>query len=161
MLASADFWVAAGFLLFIMLLGYLGVHRMIANTLDARAGKIASELDEARQLREEAESLLASYKARAAEAEQQAVQIVATAREEAEALAKEAAQRMEEYVARRTQQAEAKIALAETQAAGEVRAAAADAAVMAAETILKAQTAGETGSELVARGIADVKARLH
>jgi len=161
MLASADFWVAVGFLGFVMLLGYIGVHRMIGDALDGRANKIAAELDEARRLREEAESLLASYKTKAAEAEEQAAKIVATAREEAEALAKEAAQRMEEYVARRTQQAEAKIAMAEAQATGEVRAAAADAAVRAAEDVLKSHATGDVAAELVAKGIAEAKARLN
>jgi len=161
MLASADFWVATGFIGFVMLLGYFGVHRMIGDALDGRASKIAAELDEARRLREEAEALLASYKSKAAEAEEQAARIVATARDEAEALAKEAAQRMEEYVARRTRQAEAKIAMAEAQAAGEVRAAAADAAVRAAEDVLKAHASGDLAADLIAKGIAEAKARLN
>ena len=44
---------------------------------------------------------------------------------------------MEEFVARRTKMAETKIAQAEAQAVADVRAAAADAAVAAAEKILR------------------------
>ena len=55
---------------------------------------------------------------------------------------------MEEFVARRTKQAEAKIAFAEAQAAAEVRAAAADHAVRAAEIVLRDEAQGTAGAEL-------------
>lgn len=158
---DAEFFVAFGFVLFVLLLGYLGVHRTIANALDGRTNLIADELAQAKRLREEAETVLASYKQKAAAAEQEAQAIVAQAREEAEAMAKEAATRVEEFVARRTTQAEAKIAMAEAQASNEVRAAAAEAAVQAAETVLRGQIKGEAAADLIAKGIGEVKARLH
>ncbi len=157
---DASFFVAVGFGLFVLLLGYYGVHTLIAGTLDDRGRRIQAELDEASKLRAEAESVLASYKARAAAAEAEAQAIVAQAREEAEAMARESAIRMEEFVARRTKQAEMKIAMAETQATNEVRAAAADAAVLAAERVLRIQTKGEAAAELVVRGIEDVRKNL-
>ena len=49
---------------------------------------------------------------------------------------------MEDFVARRTKTAESKIALAEAQALADVRAAAADAAVAAASTILSQSVKG-------------------
>ncbi|MDB5571521.1 MAG: atpF [Hyphomicrobiales bacterium] len=152
-----SFFVAVGFVLFVLLLGYLGVHNTIAGALDGRAKQISDELAEARRLREEAESVLASYRTKAAEAEAEAQAIVAAAREEAEALARESADRMSEFVVRRTKQAEAKIAMAEAQAMNDVRAAAADAAVKAAEIVLRDQTRGDAASELVTRGIADLR----
>ena len=154
---DAAFFVAVGFALFLLILGYYGVHTMLAGALDQRGNLIQGELDEARKLREEAEGVLASYKARAVQAQAEADAIVAQAREEAEALAAEAAKRMEEFVARRTKQAEAKIAMAEAQATNEVRAAAADAAVLAAEKVLRIQTKGEAAAELIVRGIDDVR----
>lgn len=157
---DSSFFVAVGFALFLLLLGYFGVHTLIAGKLDERGKRIQAELDEARKLREEAESVLASYKARAVEAQAEADAIVAQAREEAEALAKESAIRMEEFVARRTKQAELKIAMAEAQATNEVRAAAADAAVLAAEKVLRIQTKGEAAADLVVRGIEDVRKNL-
>lgn len=160
MIFDSTFFVAVGFVLFILILGYFGVHTIIAGALDRRASLIEGELEEARKLREEADAVLASYKARAEEAQAEADAIVAQAREEAEALARESAARMEEFVARRTKQAEAKIAIAEAQAANEVRAAAADAAVLAAEKVLRAQTKGALAGELVARGIDDVRKNL-
>src|SRR5574337_727101 len=82
------------------------------------------------------------------------------ARAEAEQLAREAGERMSEFIARRTRQAEAKIALAEAQAAADVRAAAADRAARAAEAILRDRMQGEPGAQLVSREIADLRARF-
>ncbi len=155
-----SFFVAVGFVLFVLLLGYLGVHNTISGALDGRAKQVSDELAEARRLREEAEAVLASYKKKAAEAEAEAQAIIATAREEAEALAKESSERMGEFVVRRTKQAEAKIAMAEAQAMNDVRAAAADAAVKAAEIVLREQTRGDAASELLTSGIADLRTRF-
>ena len=155
------FFVAVGFGLFVILLAYLGVPKMLGKTLDERGQKIQAELDEAKRLREEAAAVLASFEKKRAEAEAEAQAIVAQARVEAEELAKEAAARMEEFIARRTKQAEGKIAAAEAQAAQDVRAAAADAAVKAAEVVLSAEAKGATGEAMVAKGITDLKALMH
>ena len=68
---------------------------------------------------------------------------------------------MEEFVARRTKMAETKIAQAEAQAVADVRAAAAEAAVAAAEKILTDTVKGKVADDLIARGIGDVKAKLN
>ena len=68
---------------------------------------------------------------------------------------------MEEFVARRTKMAETKIAQAEAQAVADVRAAAAEAAVAAAEKILTESVKGKVADDLIARGIGDVKAKLN
>jgi len=99
---DASFFVALGFVLFVLLLGYVGVHTKIAGALDGRAKLIADELAEARRLREEAEAVLASYQSKAAQAQAEADAILRAAKEEAEALAAESAARMNEFVARRT-----------------------------------------------------------
>ena len=158
---DAEFFVLLGFLVFIFVLGYFGAHKMVLNGLDARGKAIADELDQAAKLRREAESLLASFDKKRADAEAQAASIVAEARAQAEQLGKDAALRMEEFVARRTQQAEAKIAFAEAQATAEVRAAAADHAARAAEIVLREEAQGAAGSELVSREIGALRARLN
>jgi F-type H+-transporting ATPase subunit b len=57
--------------------------------------------------------------------------------------------------------AEAKIAQAEAQALAEVRSAAADAAVAAAEKLLATAAKGKVAVDLVARGIEDVKNKFN
>jgi F-type H+-transporting ATPase subunit b len=158
---DAEFFVTIGFIVFLCLLGYVGVHRMVLSSLDARGKAIADEFAQAAKLREEASALLASFEKRAAEAEANAAAIVADARAQAEQLAKDTAERMADFITRRTKQAETKIAMAEAQAAADVRAAAADHAVRAAELVLRDQTQGATGAELVARDISGLKDRLN
>jgi F-type H+-transporting ATPase subunit b len=61
MLNEAEFWVAVAFVIFVGVLIYFGVNKMIVSALDQRAARIRSELDEARRLKEEAQALLAEY----------------------------------------------------------------------------------------------------
>jgi F-type H+-transporting ATPase subunit b len=68
---------------------------------------------------------------------------------------------MEDFVARRTKMAESKIAQAEAQAVADVRSAAAEAAVAAAETILTRTVKGKVADDLIAKGIDDVKRKLN
>ena len=68
---------------------------------------------------------------------------------------------MEDFVARRTKMAETKIAQAEAQALADVRSAAAEAAVAAAETILTRTVKGKVADDLLAKGIDDVKRKLN
>ncbi len=161
MLHEAEFWVALGFFAFLGLLGYVGVHRMIAKALDDRSARIKAELDEARKLRDDAAQLLADYQRKRQEAEGEAQDIIAGAKAEAERLAVDAKAKVEEFVTRRTQLAETKIAQAEAQAAADVRAAAADAAVAAAEKILAQEAKGKLAAELIAKGIEDVRKKLN
>jgi len=160
-LAETENWVAIGFVLFIALLGYLGVHRKLIGSLDQRQARIKSELDEARRLRDEAQALLAAFERKGKEAENEAAAIISSARAEAERLAVEARTRIEDFVARRTKMAEGKIAQAEAQALADVRSAAADAAVSAAEKILSSSAKGQTADDLLARGIADIKQKFN
>ena len=158
---DAEFFVLLGFIVFIGVLLYFGVHRIVLKALDARGEAIASELAQAAKLRQEATALLASFEKKSAEAEASAAAIVAEARAQAEQLNIEAGERLKEFIARRTKQAEAKIALAEAQASAEVRAAAADHAAKAAEIVLGDQMQGSAGADLVAREIGDLGSRLY
>jgi len=160
-LEDAEIWVTLAFLVFLGVLGYVGVPRLLGKALDDRAARIKAELDEAQKLKSEAAALLAEYERKRQQAESEAQEIVAGAKAEAERLAVEAKARIEEFVARRTKMAETKIAQAEAQAAADVRGAAADAAVAAAERILSQQAKGELANTLIAKGIEDVGKKLH
>lgn len=160
-LQETENWVTLGFLLFLGLLAYLGVHRKITESLDQRQARIKGELDEARRLKEEAQALLAEFQRKGREAEQEAEAIIAGAKAEAERIAGEAKARMEDFVARRTKMAEAKITQAEAQALADVRSAAADAAVTAAEKILSVAAKGEIAANLLKQGIEDVRKKFN
>ena len=69
---EAEFWVAAAFVIFLGVLGYLGAHKLLLSSIDERRERIKSELDEARRLKSEAEALLAQYKRKQQDAEREA-----------------------------------------------------------------------------------------
>jgi F-type H+-transporting ATPase subunit b len=161
MFAEPEFWVAVAFVILMGVFVYIGVPRTVMKTLDHRSERIKAELDQARQLKEEAAKVLADYKARHASAEREAQDIIASARAEAERIAAEAKTKLEDFVARRTKTAEGKIALAEAQAMADVRAAAADAAIAAASTILSQTVKGPVADDLLAKGITEVRQKLN
>lgn len=161
MLHEAEFWVGVAFVIFLGIAWKMGAFRTITSGLDARGKRIRAELDEARRLREEAAAVLADYQRRRGEAEREAEDLVASAREEAERIAREAHERMADFVTRRTAAAEAKIAQAEAQAAQQVRAAAADAAIRISENVLREELRGGAGQELIGRSLGEIRGRLN
>src|SRR5438094_10544419 len=106
---QAEFWVAVAFFIFVGVLIYYRVHKMIVAGLDQRTARIKAELDEARRLKEEAQALLAEYKPKQQQAEREAEGLIVGAKAEAEQLAAEAKAKLEELLSRRTKLAEAKI----------------------------------------------------
>jgi F-type H+-transporting ATPase subunit b len=159
-LATPEFWAAVAFFLFLGLLVHYRVPDLAAKWLDDRAEAIRKELDEARRLREEAQQLLADYQRKSREAVEEANAIVEQARLEAEGLAVETRRNLRQSLERRTKLAEDKIARAEAQALAEVRAAAVDAAVAAAERILKTKIVGAAGVRLVDQSIHELRGKL-
>ncbi|WP_207549455.1 ATP F0F1 synthase subunit B [Methylorubrum salsuginis] len=157
---TAEFWVLVAFVAFMAIVWKVGGFKAMTGGLDSRAKRVRHELDEARRLREEAASVLDDYKRRRAQAEKEAEAIVAAARQEAERLNAEGQAKLADFVARRTKAAESKIAQAEVQAAAQVRAAAADAAVKVSEVILKERLQGDAAQNLVRSSLGDVKTRL-
>src|SRR6476620_1583403 len=161
MFFEPEFWVAIAFVILMAVFAWLGIHRTVLKALDHRSERIKAEIDDARRLKDEAAKLLAEYQAKRTSAEREAQDIIAGARVEAERIATEAKTKMEDFVARRTKTAESKIALAEAQALADVRAAAADAAVAAASTVLSQTVKGPVADNLLSKGIAEVRAKLN
>jgi F-type H+-transporting ATPase subunit b len=157
----AEFWVTIAFLVFVLVLLYYKVPAVIAKVLDERADGIRKELDEARRVREEAQNLLADYQRKHRSVGEEAEAIVAQARHEAEAFAQETRRTLKEQLERRTKLAEEKIARAEGQAIDEVRAAAVDLAIAAAEKILREKASGAAAAALIDQSIRDLKTRLN
>jgi F-type H+-transporting ATPase subunit b len=154
-----EFWVAVAAAIFIAVV-WKPARRSLIGSLDARAARIRGELDEARQLREEAAQLLADYQRRQREAASEAAAIVAQAREEAEHVAAQAANDIEVALARRTRLAEERIAQAESKALDEIRAAAVDAAITAAREVIASEIDEQRGGALLDAAIAALPQRL-
>lgn len=156
----ATIWATISLVIFIGIMIYFGLPKMIAKMLDTRIAQIETDLAEAKRLRTEAEALLVDYENKRVAAEGEAAGIVTAAQEEAKRLASDAQVALTELIARRTRAVEDKIAQAEAQALGEVRARAADLTVEAARIVLSQQMASK-GDELVGKAIRDVGTQLN
>lgn len=160
-LGNTNFVVLISFILFIGVLLFFKVPSLIGSMLDKRADGIKSELDEARALREEAQTILASYERKQKEAQEQVERIVATARDEAARAAEEAKVELEKSIARRLAAAEDQIASAEAGAVKDVRDRAILIAVAAAKEVMAKQMTKASGSKLIDDAISQIETKLH
>ena len=71
MFAEPEFWVAVSFVILMGVFAYAGVHKTVLKALDHRAERIKAELDDAKRLKDEAAKVLADYKARNRQLEEQ------------------------------------------------------------------------------------------
>ena len=129
--------------------------------LDSRAERIKGELEEARRLREEAQTLLASYEKKQKEVEGQAEMIVANAKIEAEKAAEKAKDDLKLSIARRLKAADDQIASAEASAVKEVRDRAIAVATQAASAVIAEKMSAQSGDSLIDASIKEVGEKLH
>ena len=160
-LQNTNFVVLVAFIAFIAVLVYMKVPAKLTGMLDARAVSIKSELDEARALREEAKSILATYERRQKEVQEQAERIVSSAKDEALAAAAQAKADLKASIARRLAAATDQIASAEAAALRQVREQAVSVAVSAAGDLLAKQMTADAASASIDDAISQVETRLH
>ena len=158
---GATFWVGLSFFIFVGLMLYYRVHRTVIGALDDRASRIRSELEEAQRLREEAQALLASYERKQRDAMAEIESIREHARAEAAREAELAAAKLKESLKRREELSLEKLALAETQAAQEVREAAVEAAIAAAREVIRGKLDREGARALVDDTIRELRQHLN
>ncbi len=158
--AAPELWIAIAMLLFFVLVGKKAWVAMTA-ALDARTARIAQTIEEARQLRAEAQSALAEYQRKQREAMKDAQSIVEMAKAEAERLRKRGEAELAASLALRERQAMDRIAQAEKQAMAEVRNMAVDVAIAAARQVLQQQIDPAKANELVDQAIAQLPQRMN
>ena len=155
------FVVAVAFVLFVALLWRYRVQDILFRALDDRADRIRRELDDAKRLREEAQTLLASYERKQNEVEGLAAEIVARAKEDAKISAEQAKKELQASLERRLQAATDQIASAEAAAIREVTDRAVSVAVGAAAEVIAKSMNAEAANARIDAAIAEVGARLH
>jgi F-type H+-transporting ATPase subunit b len=160
-LKEPDFWEWLGLLIVVGIILWKRVPAFLGAMLDARAAAITKELDQAKALREEAQTLLVDYRQRAERAQSEAANILTESRAEAERFAAESREQLKAQLERRAKQAQDKIAQAEAQALSDIRALAADMAVEAAEKLIAARLDDKRSSALVEGSIKDLSAKLN
>ncbi|MFC7703040.1 F0F1 ATP synthase subunit B [Plastorhodobacter daqingensis] len=160
-LYNTDFVVLLGFLVFLAVLAYFKVPQKVLGLLDNRAVSIRSDLAEAKALREEAQSLLASYERKQKEVQEQALRIVANAKDEANRAAEQAKADLQHAIARRLQAAEDQIGSAEQAAVAAVRNQAVNVAIAVAGEVIARKLSAADASKLIDDSIRQVEERLH
>lgn len=156
LLMNATAWVSLAMLIFIGILLWKKVPALIAGVLDNRIADIRKNLDEAANLRKEAEALKAEYEGRLAAAAKDAEALRTGAEAEAVALVEAAKVHAAELIVRRRKMAEDKIAAAERTAIADLRARAADAATAAAATLIRANHDASADSAMVDQAIRQI-----
>lgn len=160
-LKNTNFVVVIAFLIFVGILLYYKVPAAVAGLLDKRAESISNELKEARALRDEAQSLLASYERKHKEVQEQADRIVASAKDEATQAAQAAKDDIAKSITRRLAAAEEQIASAQSAAVKEVRDQAITVAIGAAKDVITAQMDAKSAGALIDTAIDTVGEKLH
>ncbi len=155
------FVVALSLFLFLALLAYYGVHKLIIGKLDERADRIRSELDEVRRLREDAQATFAEFERKQREVADQADEIVAHAKLEAEQASEQAKADLADSIERRLKAADEQIAMAEASAVREVRDRAVQVAVSAAAEVMAGRLGEDKADELIDQAIDKVGERLN
>jgi F-type H+-transporting ATPase subunit b len=149
------FWVLVAILIFIVLFG-AKIAVPLGRLLDNRAETVRRSLDEAAQLKAEAEAMLVDARKKRTQALAEAKDILARAREEATRLAAELTAEAEMRAHARERMVEERIQSAQASAVAEVRSTAVEVAITATMQALRdGLTAGED-ARLVDHAIAEV-----
>lgn len=135
-LADGAVWVALAMAAVIALMLWKKVPSAIGSALDGKIALIRAQLDEAKDLRKEAEALKAEYEVKAKAAGKEAKAMLKRAEADAEAIVAKAEVDAKALVERRQAMAESKIAAEERAAVGELRAITAKAASAAAAALI-------------------------
>ncbi len=156
---TAELAVAIAFVIFAILVIWKGVAK-ITVSLDKRGAEIRRKLEDAQQLREEAQLLLAQNQRKQRDAQSEAEEIVARARDEAERLKADAAEKIAETIKRREDQAVARIAQAEARALQDVRDEVVDLAIDATSRLITENMTAATQNRLIGEAARDLAGKL-
>ena len=156
---EAEFWVAVAFVLFLGVLGYFGVHKLMVEG-STTAATASRPTRRGAPPQGEAQALLANTSASSTKP---------SARRSdhrrrqggGRALAAEAKTKIEEFVARRTKMAETKIAQAEAQASPTCAPPPPKPPSPRPKKLLPDTVKGKVADDLIVKGIADVKSKLN
>lgn len=155
------FVVAIAFVIFVGVLLYFGVPKLLAKILDDRADGIKTDIAEARALREEAQTILASFERKHKEVTGHVEDIIKQAKTEATLAADAAKAEIEASIERRLLAAEDQIKSAEEATVREIKDRAVSISVAAAGEVIAAKMSAKEAGALIDDAIKDVGVKLH
>ena len=133
-------WLVISFIALYLLMARVALPR-VADVLETRHGRIADDLDQAAQLKSQAETVIVEYEAALTEARENAQATIAQATHEAAQAAEKRNAEIAEALAAEAAAAASRIDAAKAEALAELRGVAAELALAAAERLLDAQVA--------------------
>jgi F-type H+-transporting ATPase subunit b len=151
--------VAIAFVIFVVLVLWKGMSKITVG-LDKRADEIRAQLDEAQQLREEAQAALAGYQRKQRDALAEAEEIIAHAKEEAERMKTDATAALMATLKRREDQAVDRIAQAEAKALQDVRDQAVELAIAATGTLIGDSMTPDVQGRLISDATGELSTKL-
>ncbi len=155
---TAPMAISLAMVVVILVMIWKKVPGAIAGALDGKIALIRDQLQEAENLRKEAEALKAEYEAKSASADKDREALLERARHEAEEIVAKAKTDAEALIDRRTRMAQDKIAAEERSAVEQLRSSAADAAARAAAKLIAERHDAGSDARLVDQAIRDIAA---
>lgn len=154
------FWTAAAFFLFVALASK-PIGRALAKMLDTRSAQIASELAEAKKLREEAQATLNLYRQKQQESLKEAENLLTKAKEDAIRMSAQAEVELKAAMDKRMKLAADRIAQSEAKALADVQNNVVDMAIAAARSLIQKHLEREGGKELIKQAASELERKLH
>jgi F-type H+-transporting ATPase subunit b len=152
--ASQIFWLAVTFIAFFLIVWRVAIPK-IGRVIEERHDRIEGSLEKARELREEAEAVLAEYEAAAAEGRAKAQQVVREAAADATAKAAAEHETLGKALAKQVGEAEGRISAAKDDALTHIQEVAAELAQTVSEKLLDGKVAAKDATAAVAAALKD------
>jgi F-type H+-transporting ATPase subunit b len=150
-------WVFIAFLIFVSIALYLKVPKMVTKLLDEQIDKIRNDLDDARELKENANSLLAEYERKIESANKEVEIIINQAKTNAEIYEKESNIKIEEFILRSEKQSVVKIQQAEKSAINKINEEIINISIEVSEKIISNKMDDKNSDQLFESSIDQIK----
>jgi F-type H+-transporting ATPase subunit b len=149
-------WTLVAFTIFVVIAIYLKAPSIVAKLLDEQIERVKKELSDAIDLKEEANSLLAEYQRKKEAAEQEAIEIISSAKERAKTYESSALIKSEEIIKRQEVQSIEKINQAEIQAMSRIRKTIIDQSIDSAEKLVSEKISTEKSDQILSDSLKDL-----
>lgn len=154
---SAEFWVAVSFVLAVVALAR-PVGKAIRHMLRKRARLIGKRIEDASNLKEEAQKLLAEYERKYRRAKQEAAEILSRSEREINLLRKDQMAKLERDMASREREAKARIKSAQEAASKEIAVQTAEKTISVVKAVLAQKLDGRAQDRLIEDSIRRLEA---
>ena len=159
LLQDTHIWYLFSFLIFCAIAYKMGRHH-VTNKLDSHISQIQSELDQAENLRVEAQELLAQYQRKQRNALKDADEIIENAKKHAEEIRKNAEEDIDQQIARKNAQLEQRLKRMEQNAIEDMQYYASELAIQATREIITHHIDQTTYNKLITNSIENISGRI-